>query len=109
MPMRIVRVGKMPLRVETLSLPRSCRFQPAGVNLKLMTNGRDCPRPPAPVPSRPTLRDFVTETPAISYSNMELTTSWILRCTSGSSVRAQTTATWQASRAGIPFSMSLPA
>ena len=43
------------------------------------------------------------------YSKMEDTTSSTLRCNSGSSVRVQTIATWQARRAGMPSVISRPA
>ena len=43
------------------------------------------------------------------YSKMEDTTSSTLRCNSGSSVRVQTIATWQARRAGMPSVIRRPA
>ena len=45
----------------------------------------------------------------LPYSKIDDTTSSMLRCTSSSSVNAQTTATWQARRACIPSVMSCPA
>jgi hypothetical protein len=42
------------------------------------------------------------------HSKMLLATSSMLRCTSASSVSAQTTPTWHARRGGIPCAISFP-